>query len=485
MGRTPLEQGRALVWFCNDLRLRDNPALQAALRAGLAPVPLYIHAPHEEGAWAPGAASMAWRHRALAQLDSDLRAIGSRLHLFAGDSAAVLHRVAKEVGAEAVFWNRRHEPAVADRDEGIRRDLLASGVRAEAWNGSLLFEPWQLATRQGDPFRVFTPFWKAALTAWKPQRLTPAPDRLPGVDVIDGEVPLERLGLQPVPRWDAPFWESRGGEGWAPGEAGAEAALQAFIANGLHGYAQGRDLPGQRLTSRLSPYLHFGHIAPWRVIEALGDHAPGEREAFVRELGWRDFAHHVLHHFPHTPQENFNRRFDDFPWRAPAADELAAWQQGRTGVPIIDAGMRELWATGWMHNRVRMIVASFLTRNLRLHWRHGACWFWDTLVDADLANNTMGWQWAAGTGVDAAPYFRVFNPVLQSRRFDPEGAYIARWVPELRVLPPALRHAPWEARPIERASLRGYPDAPLVDLADSRRAALDAFASIKARPQTV
>ncbi|MGO1541650.1 MAG: cryptochrome/photolyase family protein [Luteimonas sp.] len=466
----------ALVWFRNDLRLRDHPALQVALRAGLAPLPVYIHAPHEEGDWAPGAASNAWRHRALVSLDADLRAIGSRLHVFAGNSANVLHKVVCAAGAQAVYWNRRHEPAVAARDDRVRRELLANGVRAEAWNGALLFEPWQLATRQGGPFRVFTPFWKAAQAAWKPQPLVSAPRRLPGFDAIEGEVSLDRLGLQPASRWDAPFWDC-----WTPGEAGAEATLQAFISSGLQGYVEGRDLPGQQLTSRLSPYLHFGHIAPWRVIHALGERPPGQREAFVREIGWREFAHHVLHHFPDTPQRNFNQRFEDFRWREPAAEELEAWQQGCTGVPIIDAGMRELWATGWMHNRVRMIVASFLSKNLRLHWSHGVRWFWDTLVDADLANNTLGWQWAAGTGVDAAPYFRVFNPVLQARRFDPEGAYIARWVPELRPLPPALRHAPWEARPIERAGIGDYPDRPMVDLADSRRAALDAFALLKAR----
>lgn len=468
--------GTALVWFRNDLRLRDNPALQAALQAGLAPLPVYIHSPHEEGAWAPGAASDAWRHKGLAMLDADLRALGSHLHVFKGDSAATLHAVARHVGAEAVFWNHRYEPAIDARDDRLRRELLASGLRAEARNGSLLFEPWQLATRQGDPFRVFTPFWKAALAAWRLQPLVPAPDQLPHFDEVPGEVALDGLGLQPALRWDASFWDS-----WTPGEAGAEAELQAFVESRLHAYPQGRDLPAEPLTSRLSPYLHFGHITPWRVIHALGDQAPTQRESFVRELGWRDFAYHVMHHYPDTPQANFNRRFDDLDWREPGAGELEAWQQGRTGVPIIDAGMRQLWSTGWMHNRVRMIVASFLTKNLRLHWSHGAHWFWDTLVDADLANNTLGWQWSAGTGVDAAPYFRVFNPVLQARRFDPEGEYIARWVPELRALPPSLRHAPWEALPIERMAIGDYPARPMMDLADSRRAALDAFARLKAR----
>lgn len=468
----------ALVWFRNDLRLRDHPALQAALRAGLQPMPVYIHAPHEEGAWAPGAASNAWRHRALALLDADLRAIGSRLHVFAGDSLATLQAVARHTDAQAVYWNRRHEPAVDARDDAVRRALLSNGVRAEAWNGSLFFEPWQLATRAGDPFRVFTPFWKAALAAWKTLMLSPAPEQLPAFQPVPGETTLDALGLQPAPRWDAGFWDS-----WTPGEEGANAAVRAFMEEGLHAYPEGRDRPDRQLTSMLSPHLHFGHITPWRVIDMLGDKAPAQRAAFVRELGWREFGQHVLHHFPHTPADNFNRRFDDFQWRDPDPGELEAWQQGRTGVPIVDAGMRQLWATGWMHNRVRMIVASFLTKNLRLHWQHGARWFWDTLVDADLANNTLGWQWSAGTGVDAAPYFRVFNPVLQAQRFDPQGEYIARWVPELRALPPALRHAPWEARPIERAGLGGYPAQPMVDLAESRRAALDAFAQLKARPR--
>lgn len=467
----------AVVWFRNDLRLHDHPALQAALKAGLAPLPVYIHAPHEEGHWPPGAASDAWRQRSLIALDAELRQRGSRLHVFAGDSLVTLRAITGACGATAVFWHRRHEPAVDERDTHIRRELRRQGLRAESHNGSLLFEPWQVQTRAGDPFRVFTPFWKAALSHWGPPRRQDAPASLPDFAAVPGEVSFHDLGLQPRTRWDKSFWTR-----WTPGERGARVALKAFADDALQGYVDGRDRPARSLTSRLSPHLHFGEISPWRIVDTLERaREPAARDAYVRELGWREFAHHVLHHFPHTPEANFNPKFDDFAWAEPASRALAAWQQGRTGVPIVDAGMRELWATGWMHNRVRMIVASFLTKNLRIHWRHGARWFWDTLVDADLANNSLGWQWVAGTGVDAAPYFRVFNPVLQARRFDPEGEYIARWVPELEPLPAKLRHAPWERAPGHRPGAGGYPAQPLVDPARSRREALEVFARLNGR----
>ncbi|MEN1958301.1 cryptochrome/photolyase family protein [Luteimonas changyuni] len=461
----------ALIWFRDDLRLRDNPALQAALDADLAPLPVYIHAPHEDGAWAPGAASDTWRHRALHALDADLRERGSRLHVFAGDSLAVLQSIADATGAAAVFWNRRHEPAIDARDTRIRRALRSAGLRAEAWNGSLLFEPWQVETRGGDPFRVFTPFWNAAQRAWNPRAPRPAPDTLPPAAALRDETTIDALALQPTRGWDAGFWQR-----WTPGERGADAALRVFIADGLQDYSAGRDLPAASLTSRLSPHLHFGEISPWRIVaELAAAGAPEERSAYVRQLAWREFAQHVLHHFPHTTDANFNPRFNDFPWAAADPQLLHAWQRGRTGVPLVDAGMRELWATGWMHNRVRMVAASFLGKHLRMHWLHGARWFWDTLVDADLANNTLGWQWVAGTGVDAAPYFRIFNPVLQARKFDPQGEYIARWIPELRGLPPAARHAPWLATSAERAATGDYPASPIVDLAEARTAALAAL----------
>ncbi|WP_027079586.1 cryptochrome/photolyase family protein [Luteimonas mephitis] len=465
----------ALIWFSDDLRLRDHAALHAALQAGLAPVPVYIHAPQEDGRWRPGAASDAWRLRALRALDADLRKRGTRLHVFRGGSLPTLRAIAAHAGAAAIFWHRSHEPTRAARDAEVRRALRADGLRADAFNGSLLFEPWQLGTQAGDPFRVFTPFWKAALAHWNPPRTRPAPERLPGIAALPGETSLEALGLAPAPRWDAPFWNE-----WTPGEAGAERALRAFVDAALARYADGRDRPDLPMTSRLSPHLHFGEISPWRIVEAVRAAGAGAAgEAFIRELGWREFAHHVLHHFPDTPESNFNPRFDRFEWADADPGLLEAWRRGRTGVPLVDAGMRQLWATGWMHNRVRMIAASFLSKHLRVHWQHGARWFWDTLVDADLANNTLGWQWVAGTGVDAAPYFRVFNPVLQARRFDPDGAYIARWLPQLAGLPAKYRAAPWEAPAGLAGRVHDYPMAPVIDLASGRASALEAFSALR------
>ncbi|MEO6226719.1 MAG: deoxyribodipyrimidine photo-lyase [Thermomonas sp.] len=459
----------ALVWFRNDLRLADQPALQAALRGSYTSVFVYVHAPEEEGGWPPGAASNAWRHHSLLALDTSLRARGSRLNILRGPTLAALQRAATECDAEAVFWTRRYEPAIEQRDACIKRSLRADGLRVESFNGRLLSEPWQVESKQGDPYRVFTPYWRTALAQLRVPDPMPAPDRLQAHAPLDDALSVEALGLAPALPWDHGFWKQ-----WTPGEAGAQAALQHFVDATLADYAASRDFPDKIGTSRLSPHLHFGEISPWALARSI-ERLPEAGAAYLRQLGWRDFAHHVLHHFPHTPEQNFNPRFDGFPWADVPETFLDAWQQGRTGVPIVDAGMRELWTTGWMHNRVRMIVASFLNKNLRAHWQHGAAWFWDTLVDADLANNTMGWQWVAGTGVDAAPYVRVFNPVLQSQRFDPEGDYIARWIPELASRPAQERHAPWQGG----TASPGYPKQPIVDLADSRKQALDAFAAMR------
>ena len=478
----------ALVWFRNDLRLDDNPALQAALRAGLAPVPIYIHAPEEEGGWPPGAASDAWRRRSLAALDAELRSRGSRLRYFNGPSATTLQELVAATGAVAVFWNRRYEPSIAERDGRIKRALRRLDLRVESFNGSLLIEPWEVKTKTGDPYRVFTPFWRAARDSLQLPNETPAPSGLPDASLKLPEMPLDALGLAPRFPWDGGFWRE-----WSPGERGAGAALDAFTRIWADRYAESRDRPDLRGTSRLSPHLHFGEIAPWRVMRGLlesrglagldkssgGVSMSVGVETFVRELGWREFAYHVLHHFPYTSGRNFNSRFDAFDWAEPSEAELEAWRRGRTGVPIVDAGMRELWATGWMHNRVRMIVASLLTKNLRAHWSVGSRWFWDTLVDADLANNTLGWQWVAGTGVDAAPYFRIFNPVTQSRRFDPDGNYIAHWVPELAELPVALRHEPWLDPEALKIRAPGYPSRPVVDLVSSRVSALEAYRQLE------
>ena len=472
--------GIALVWLRDDLRLDDQPALRAALQRGLSPLPVYIHAPEEEGAWVPGAASQAWRRRSLAALAGELERRGSRLLLLRGPTLDALQALAVRTGAEAVLWTRRYEPAIEQRDARIKRDLRQAGLHAESFNGALLFEPWELATRQGDPYRVFTPFWKSARAAWQAPTTWDAPARLPSLahaDLPAGER-LDALMPAPAPAWDAGFWQC-----FAPGEQGARAALQRFVDGALRGYARARDFAAETGTSRLSPHLHFGEVSVRRVaaeVLAAGDAiAAADRDRFLAELGWREFAHHVLHHYPQVPERNLDPRFDDFPWAAPDEALLEAWRRGRTGVPIVDAGMRELWHTGWMHNRVRMLVASWLTKHLRQHWRHGARWFWDTLVDADLANNTQGWQWAAGTGADAAPYFRVFNPATQARRFDPEGAYIARWVPELAGLPPPARFAPWEHPEPARRLAPAYPPRPQVELAVGRADALAAFASLR------
>jgi deoxyribodipyrimidine photo-lyase len=292
-------------------------------------------------------------------------------------------------------------------------------------------------------------------------------------EALAGEA-LEALGLLPRPRWDRGFWGT-----WQPGEAGALEALEVFIDGALCGYRSDRDRPDRVGTSRLSPHLHFGEIAPWRIVarleQARGAANAADIDAYVRELGWREFAYHLLHHFPHTTTQNLNPRFERFEWATPDAPRLEAWQRGRTGVPIVDAGLREMWSSGFMHNRVRMIVASYLTKHMRVHWLQGARWFWDALVDSDLANNTLGWQWVAGTGADASPYFRVFNPVTQAQKFDPDGAYIARWVPDLAPLPLPARFAPWEHAALSRRLSPGYPSQPIVDLAQGRDAALAAY----------
>lgn len=469
----------AIVWFRNDLRLSDNPALRAALDTGLQVLPVYIHDPDGEGDARAGAASDAWRARSLAALDADLRARGSRLRLFLGHSLPVLATLAAAADARAVFWNRLYEPSIEARDARIKRELRGQGLQVESSNGALLFEPWALKTGKGGPYRVYTPFWRAARARWALEARWEAPSHLGDVEDAPDGVGLDLLRLVPRDGWDAGFWEH-----WTPGEAGAEAALETFVDGALRGYAEGRDRPDRTGTSRLSPHLHFGEIAPWRVAAAVeaerGRVADGDIEAYLRQLVWREFATHLLHHFPHTVERNLDARFDAFEWSRPNRATLDRWRHGRTGVPIVDAGMRELWATGWMHNRVRMIVASWLCKHMRVHWRTGADWFRDTLVDADLANNVMGWQWVAGTGADAAPYFRIFNPVSQAERFDPRGDYIAQWVPELAHLPAALRHAPWRDVRALRAATKTYPEAPMIDLQAGREAALTAYRDMRA-----
>jgi deoxyribodipyrimidine photo-lyase len=473
IGTTPA----SLVWFRHDLRLADNPALVAALQRGAAVIPIYIDSSAEEAPWQAGAASRWWLHHSLASLDASLRALGSRLTLRRGPAAHELLALCRETGADAVYWNRRYEPAVRSRDTALKETLRSAGLVAESRNGALLAEPWELRTQSGGPFQVYTPFARRLLAQLQPPEPLPAPRTLAAPPAWPASLELAALGLLPGKPWIAGLAAC-----WQPGESGAAKRLQAFTESALPHYAEARDWPGTPGTSRLSPHLHHGEVSPrqaWHAALAAG----AERgNKFLAELLWREFSHHLLHHFPHTPEQPLRTLYAAFPWRDdPPA--LRAWQRGQTGVPLVDAGMRELWATGWMHNRVRMIAASFLVKNLRLPWQAGARWFWDTLVDADLAANTQGWQWVAGCGADAAPYYRVFNPVTQSRRFDPQGRYLRRWLPELARLDDRAVHAPWEADPAQLAAAdivigTTYP-RPLVDLAASRTAALAAYRQLR------
>jgi len=469
----------AIVWFRRDLRLADNPALAAALADHQRVLPVYLHAPGEEAPWSPGAASGWWLHHALADLKRQL--CGRLLLLPAADSLATLQDLVERSSAAAVYWNRLYEPAVVGRDTRVKQVLRDSGVAAHSGNAALLFEPWEVSNKQGRPFRVFTPFWKNLQASGVPRRPVVVPDlagRLIGQRAFAGlgGVDLDELGLVPANPWDVGIARA-----WQPTREAAEARLEEFLAGDVRRYAGGRDLPAKDQVSRLSPYLHFGQLGPREVTAAC--HAAKDPAAeFLREIGWREFAHHLLYHFPHTTDSPMDGRFDAFPWRENESD-LAAWQRGDTGVPMVDAGMRQLWVSGWMHNRVRMIAASFLTKNLLLPWQSGARWFWDTLVDADLASNSLGWQWTAGCGADAAPYFRVFNPVLQGEKFDPRGAYVRRWVPQLSRLPDKWVHQPWAA-PAEVLAGAGvslgtnYP-RPLVDLKTSRLRALEVWGRLK------
>jgi deoxyribodipyrimidine photo-lyase len=421
--------GPTIVWFRHDLRLDDNPALAAAAARG-AVVPVFIWAPDEEQPWAPGAASRWWLHHSLEKLAAALAKAGAPLVIRSGGSLEVLRAVAKECGASGVVWNRRYEPAVVTRDTQIKKALAADGLAVESFNGSLLFEPMHVATKEGRPYQVFTPFWRALLAKDEPAEPVAAPRRLRAAEASPRTEPLAALRLLPPIAWDGTMTKT-----WAPGAAGGEQRLARFLDAALAGYATDRDRPDREGTSSLSPHLHFGEISPrrvWHAVRAAVGGTPaakitrGGAEAYLRELGWREFANHLLFHFPHTSDAPLRADYAKFPWANDPVG-LRAWQRGRTGYPIVDAGMRQLWATGWMHNRVRMIVASFLVKDLRVSWLEGARWFWDTLVDADLAANTLGWQWAAGCGADAAPYFRIFNPTSQGEKFDPDGSYANRW----------------------------------------------------------
>ena len=474
-----------LVWFRLDLRLADHKALWQAASVAAPVVPVYVWSPEEELPWAPGGASRWWLHHSLAALDASLRKQGLRLVTRRGPAGGALLRLAKETGARAVYANRRVEPAWRKMDSRVAAALGPAGVEFRVWPDVFLFEPETVRTGSGKPFEVFTPFWRKCLSLADPPPPLPQPGPLQGPKRWPPSVPLEELGLLPRPDWAGGLRSA-----WVPGEPGARDRLRRFLEGSWDLYAERRNRPAEEGTSRLSAHLHFGEVSArqvWHAVRSMAESrgmpaARWRESVFLRELGWREFAHHLLWHRPECTDRPLRTEWERFPWREDASD-LRAWQRGRTGYPIVDAGMRELWTTGWMHNRVRMIVASFLVKDLRIAWQSGARWFWDTLVDADLANNTLGWQWTAGCGVDAAPYFRVFHPVLQGEKFDPDGAYVRRWCPELARLPARWIHRPFEAPPsvLKEAGVRlgsEYPE-PIVSHAAARQAALAAWESLR------
>jgi len=476
----------SIVWFRRDLRLCDNPALDAAIARGRPIVAVYVNDDADADRWKPGGASRWWLHGSLRALAAALEDRGNRLVLRTGSAADILDDLVAETGATAVYWNRRYEPWATSRDEKIKSALKDRGIETRSFNASLLAEPWEVATRQGGPYKVFTPFWKALRTLGSPDRPTPAPARITAPEAIPKGEDLSSWGLRP----ERPDWAGGLRRNWEPGEDHALSRLTDFVESAVFDYRDRRNLPALPGTSRLSPCLHFGEIGPRQVwnavvgsaLERTGSPDPRGVEVYLSEIAWREFSYHLLFHFPELPSSPLRAEFEDFRWRNEPVD-LAAWQRGSTGYPIVDAGMRELWTTGWMHNRVRMIVASFLIKDLLIDWRTGADWFWDTLLDADLASNSASWQWVAGCGADAAPYFRIFNPTIQGTKFDPDGGYVRKWVPELAGLSDAAIHAPWDAKPIDLADAgidlgRTYP-MPMVDHRAARRRALDTLARIK------
>ncbi|WP_028279122.1 deoxyribodipyrimidine photo-lyase [Arthrobacter sp. H5] len=459
-----------LVWLRDDLRLEDNPALCAAAQSGNDVVVCYVLDEKSKGVRPLGGATRWWLHHSLEALGGALDRKGSQLVLRTGAADSTIQHLVEESGAETVLWNRRYGKAEREIDAGIKAWCGDNGVHAQSFQANLLFEPWEITTGSGGPYKVFTPFWRSCMDQPSPRKPLDPPKSLSG----------PRLATDELAEWDLlptrPDWAEGLRETWTPGEAGAHTRLDDFLDSAVDGYSDARERPAVEGTSRLSPHLRFGEISPFQVWHAAQDcrNASIARDVtvFGTEVGWREFCWQLLYHNPDLATVNYRREFDAFAWEKPSADELRSWQRGSTGFPLIDAGMRQLWDTGWMHNRVRMAAASFLIKNMMVDWRVGEEWFWDTLVDADAANNPANWQWVAGSGADASPYFRIFNPVTQSKKFDDDGAYLCRWVPELRGA--ANIHEPW------KTGVKGYPE-PLVDLKESRERALSAYQDLRGR----
>ncbi len=473
-----------IVWFRQDLRLTDHPGLRHAVESGQPVIPVYVHDEATPGVWQHGGASRWWLHHSLSSLAADLEARGSALILRRGAAREQLQRLVADTGADRLVMSRAYEPWARVLEADVYQDMTAQGIKVSRFEGTLLFDPDKVRTKTGVVYKVYTPFWRTVSTM--PMRaLAAAPRAIPTPASRPKSDRLHDWALLPV----TPDWSGGMREAWAPGEAGASKRLDTFLKTGLADYNTMRNRPDVVGTSRLSPHLRFGEISPatcWHRARAIAANNPKldqGLETFLKELVWREFSYHLLYHWPTLPTEPFKSEFAKFPW-VDNDHHLRAWQKGQTGFPIVDAGMRELWTTGWMHNRVRMIVGSFLVKDLLLPWQAGEAWFWDCLVDADLASNAASWQWVAGSGADAAPYFRVFNPQKQGETFDPDGAYVRRWVPEIARLPDKYIHAP-AAAPRDVLAQCGvalgktYP-LPMVDHAAARERALAAFKTLKA-----
>ncbi|OCP01038.1 MULTISPECIES: deoxyribodipyrimidine photo-lyase [unclassified Ensifer] len=476
---TKAQAAPIIVWFRKDLRLADNRALAAAAGEG-AVIPLYIREPVESGNGPLGAAQLWWLHHSLEALGGRLAQRGLQLILRSGDPLDVIGDLARATGADRIYWNRRYDPAGIATDAPLKKTLVAQGITAESFAGQLLHEPMRLLTTTGGPYRVFTPFWRALGSRGEPAAPIDEPHHLAAPQAWPMSERLDDWSLLPKkPDWAATFAEV-----WTPGEQGAAARLEDFIDGKLDDYKRDRDFPDANGTSLLSPHLAFGEISPSKIWHATARLPAGAGEGvatFRKELAWREFSYHLLFHYPELPARNLNRRFDGFRWMN-ADDDFTRWTKGMTGFPIVDAGMRQLWRHGYMHNRVRMIAASFLIKDLLIDWRQGEAWFRDTLLDADPANNAASWQWVAGSGADAAPFFRIFNPILQGEKFDPDGHYVKRFVPELERLAARYIHRPFAApaTALEKAGIKlgtTYPK-PIVDHAVARDRALAAFREI-------
>jgi deoxyribodipyrimidine photo-lyase len=461
----------ALVLFRHDLRVADNRALHAAAQSGKPVVPLFLF--DEQAGRAPGAARRWWLYHSLTAIGDSLRKLGAPLVLKRGPTAAVVAELVEATGADMVVWNRRYEQGAIEVDSAMKTWLATCGIAAESFDGQLLHEPWTVKTGSGQPFRVFSAFWRAANAGPEARVPLPAPKSLRGFAKAPNGDQLADWKLLPT----KPDWAGGMREAWKPGEVGALERLASFLADAIDGYGAKRDVPAAGATTRLSPHLAHGEITPFQIVQALRNtEAPAADKAkLLSELGWREFSWHLLFHFPDLATRSFLPAFDGMEWRDDRK-ALKAWQKGKTGYPLVDAGMRQLWSTGWMHNRVRMVVASFLAKHLLIDWREGERWFWDTLVDADAANNPASWQWVAGSGADAAPYFRVFNPGLQGAKFDPDGDYVRQHVPELADLAGEVIHAGTGDPRVKLA--QDYPVA-LIDHAFARQRALDAYQSMR------